>query len=66
MTSNRQKLLDIVQEFQLSQTDIAMLTTYSLDSVKGWMASPESDRARSVPDRAIELLQLKLGKTITE
>ena len=59
---NRDKLLAIMKEFSLEQSQVADITGYSTDSVKGWTTpNRDSKRARPVPDRAIKILQLSLG-----
>ena len=58
---NREKLLELMEENGIRVEDLPSLTSYSESMVKAWMM-PErtSKRARAVPDRALELLQLKL------
>lgn len=58
---NREKLLELMEENGIRVEDLPSLTSYSASMVKAWMM-PErtSKRARAVPDRALELLQLKL------
>jgi len=44
----------------MSIKELAKLAEYSEDSVQQWFAPAGSDRYRTVPDRAITILKLKL------
>ena len=50
--------------YNLSYTDVARFTGYSIDSVCGWLSHPESTRHREVPARGVDrlLLELQMGK----
>lgn len=61
--STRDELLEYAQLYQLSPTDVAELTEYSLSSVEAWlMPDRTSVRAREVPQRALSLLKAKIAK----
>ena len=55
--SNLAKLRTIADAHSLDQEEIAALTEYSIDSVRGWFGS---ERYRPVPDRAMSLLRANL------
>lgn len=58
--SNLAKLRTIADAHSLDQEEIAALTEYSIDSVRGWFCRTGSERYRPVPDRAMSLLRANL------
>ncbi|WP_422451942.1 hypothetical protein [Endozoicomonas sp. ALC066] len=59
--SNREWLLSVIEEYNLSTQDVIRNTGYSRSSVLSWtMSNRSSARARDVPDRAIDSLKLRI------
>lgn len=58
--NNREKLIELITDYQLDRSDIAELVKVHRDTVDHWLASHESKNHEEVPDMAIELLELKL------
>ena len=64
--TNRERLLDILVERDMSRAEIAGLLHVDLDTVDRWVRNKESGTQQAIPDMAIELLEIKLGlKTVT-
>lgn len=47
----------------LSTREIADLCMVSYDTAQSWHVKPDSKRHRRMPNRALELLKMKLGET---
>ena len=60
--NNRDRLLELIDENKLDRTDLAEMLRVKLAVVNNWLLSGESRRHEEVPDMAIELLEIKLGK----
>ena len=60
--NNRERLMEIMSEFELDRMSIADLVKVKRDEVDHWLLSNESKNHKEVPDMAIELLELKLKK----
>jgi hypothetical protein len=58
--TNNEKLKMIMAEKELSHAEIADLTGYSVDTVKGWCADPSTTRHREMKDRQFRTLELEL------
>ena len=58
--NNREKLIELITEYELDRRDVAELVSVKRDMVDHWLASHESKMHEEVPDMAIELLELKL------
>ncbi len=59
--NNRQRLIDLISEFELDRLAVAELLKVKRDTVDHWLMSTESKFHEEIPDMAIELLELKLG-----
>ncbi len=59
--NNRQRLIDLISEFELDRLAVAELLKVKRDMVDHWLMSTESKFHEEIPDMAIELLELKLG-----
>jgi len=58
--NNRQKLIDLIFEYQLDRRDVAAMLSVKPAEVDHWLLSPESKNHVEAPEMAIELLELKL------
>ena len=59
--NNRDRLIDLIAEYQLERLQIAEMVKVRRDVVDAWLLSPESKVHEEIPDMAIELLELKLS-----
>ncbi len=59
--NNRQRLIDLIADFNLDRRDVAELLRVKRDIVDRWLISGESKSREEMPDMAIELLEYKLG-----
>lgn len=61
---NRERLLEMMAANGIKPEDLPALTSYSSSMVKAWlMPDRSSKRARGVPQRAVDLLQLRIEAT---
>ncbi|MEX2353729.1 MAG: hypothetical protein WD709_06035 [Gammaproteobacteria bacterium] len=58
--NNRQKLIDMIADYQLDRRDVAGLLSVKPATVDHWLLSSESKNHEEVPQMAVELLELKL------
>lgn len=58
--NNREKLIELMADHQLDRRQIAELVRVKREEVDHWLASGESRSHETIPDMAIELLELKL------
>ena len=58
--NNRERLIDIITQYNLDRREIADLVKAKRDTVDRWLLPTESAQHEPVPDMAIELLELKL------
>ncbi len=59
--NNREKLIDLMATYRLERREVAELVLVDRDTVDRWLLPVGADRHLSIPDMAIELLQLKLS-----
>lgn len=59
--NNRERLMDLIVQFELDRRDIADLVRVGRETVDHWLLTSESKNHEDIPDMAIELLELKLG-----
>lgn len=62
--SNAQRLAFLnkaLDEYGLHKKDLTTLLGYGESHVYGWFVKEDSDRFRSIPDRALETLFLKIS-----
>ncbi|NNE38276.1 MAG: hypothetical protein HKN08_08225 [Gammaproteobacteria bacterium] len=59
--NNRQRLINLIAEFELDRLTISEMLKVKRDTVDHWLISTESKFHEEIPDMAIELLELKLG-----
>ena len=66
-TSNNEALRQLMERHGLKQEHVATLTGYSVETVKGWFASPESTRYRTVRKPVLESVRraIELGEHYT-
>lgn len=57
---NREHLINLIAEFNLERLDVAEMVKVDLDQVGKWLAPTETKQHQTIPDMAIELLELKL------
>ena len=53
-TSNNEALRQLMERHGLKQEHVATLTGYSVETVKGWFAAPQSTRFRMVRKPVLE------------
>lgn len=58
--NNRERLMDIMSEYELDRREVADMVKAKRDTVDHWLLPNESAHHEQVPDMAIELLELKL------
>lgn len=58
--NNREKLIEMIIEYELERLEIADLVKVKRETVDHWLLPNESDNHEEVPEMAIELLFLKL------
>ena len=58
--NNRERLIDIITQYELDRREIADLVKVKREEVDHWLLPNESALHEPVPDMAIELLELKL------
>jgi len=58
--NNRQKLIDLITEYNLDRRDVAGMLSVKPVTVDHWLLSAESKNHEEMPQMAIELLELKL------
>ncbi len=61
--NNRDKLIDLMLAHKLERRDIAELVRVKPEQVDRWLLPGESPRHETIPEMAIELLELKLAAT---
>lgn len=63
-TSSNEELRQLMLRHGLRQEHVATLTGYSVETVKGWFASPESTRYRTVRKPVLESVRraIELGE----
>lgn len=59
--NNRERLMDMMNEYELDRMAVAEMVKVKRDEVDHWLLSNESKNHKEVPDMAIELLQLKIS-----
>ncbi|MGB1800251.1 MAG: hypothetical protein ACPHLK_05415 [Gammaproteobacteria bacterium] len=59
--NNRERLMDIMNEYELDRMAVAEMVKVKRDEVDHWLLSNESKNHKEVPDMAIELLELKIS-----
>jgi hypothetical protein len=58
---NSRRLAEIMSEWQLDAASVARLTSNSPVTVSAWLRPADNKAHRNMPDRTLELLELKLG-----
>ena len=59
--NNREKLIDMMIDYQLERREMAELLSVTLETVGHWLLPHGSSGHEEVPEMAIELLTLKLA-----
>jgi hypothetical protein len=60
MSKNNDELKKMIDKYSLKQPDVAAYTESSIDAVKGWCVSSDSNRFRNMPGSKLKLLKLEL------
>ena len=60
--NNREKLIEIMIEQKLERSELAQMLKVKGEPIDHWLVPNEARTHEEVPDMAIELLQLKLGR----
>lgn len=60
--NNREKLIEIMIEQKLERSELAQMLKVKGETIDHWLVPNEARTHEEVPDMAIELLQLKLGR----
>ena len=58
--NNRERLIDIISEYELDRMEVADMVKVKRDTVDRWLLPNESSHHEEVPEMAIELLELKI------
>ena len=58
--NNRERLIDILTQYELDRREVADLLKVKRETVDHWLLPNESALHETVPDMAIELLELKI------
>ena len=58
--NTRERLMDLMSEFELDRLEVANLVRVDRDTVNRWLLPHESSNHEIVPEMAIELLELKV------
>lgn len=58
--NNREKLIALITDNGLERGEVADMVKVKRDVVDHWLASGESRHHETIPDMAIELLELKI------
>lgn len=61
--NNRERLIEILNDCQIERREVAAMLKVKIDTVNHWLAPYESRNHEDIPDMAIELLEIKLGRT---
>jgi len=61
VNENLRYMKEVRARYRLTHRELAALSEYGLDSVKGWF-STSPGRKVNVPDRAVAIVKLKLEK----
>lgn len=59
--NTRERLIELMLEFNLERREVADLLKVKRDTVDHWLLPHEAKNHSEVPEMAIELLELKLG-----
>lgn len=59
--NNRDSLITLMIDQKLERREIADILQIERETVDRWLLPTESPRLESIPDMAIELLEIKLG-----
>lgn len=59
--NNRERLITLINDYNLERADVAELVRVKRETVDHWLLTTESKNHEEVPEMAIELLELKLG-----
>ena len=58
--NNRERLIDLITQYDLDRTDVADMVKVKRDTVDRWLLPHESAHHEEVPEMAVELLELKI------
>lgn len=62
MPKNINQIQKLIKQYDLKQQDVCKILNCSLDTVKSWLASPESNRFRKIPEFKYEYLEAHVRK----
>ncbi len=60
--NNRDRLIALISENKLERSELAAMLKVKLSTVNNWLLPNTSRHHEEVPDMAMELLTIKLGK----
>jgi len=63
--NNRERLMGIISENKMERRDVADLLMVKLDEVDHWLLPSDAKNHTDMPDMAIELLELKVEKSLS-
>ena len=58
--STNERLKELMEQYQLTKSDVARLTGYSLSSVESWLVSSKAKKFRSIPPLVLPYLDANL------
>ncbi len=64
--NNRERLMDIISDNKLERRDVAELLKVKASEVDHWLLPNDAKNHMTIPDMAIELLELKMEKMKTD
>lgn len=60
---NVAELRNLIWKYRISRTEVARLSGYSISAVNKWLLRTPSKEQRIMPDRALDLLKLRLRQS---
>lgn len=58
--NNRERLIELITQYELERREVAEMVKVRRETVDHWLLPNEASNHETVPDMAIELLQLKI------